>query len=71
MPTVAENGSGHCRQPSELRELPFNTRFPAYRDYKKQVPGLLRLPWKRLSASQAESLAQLPQKSAMTHAPKI
>jgi len=55
---------------SWLEERKLEAHFgTAYRDYRKHVPGLLPLPWKWLSASQAESLAQLPQKSATTHSP--
>lgn len=30
----------------------------AYRDYRQQVPGLIPLPWKRLTAAEAERLMQ-------------
>jgi protein-S-isoprenylcysteine O-methyltransferase Ste14 len=42
---------------SRLEESKLEAHFgAAYRDYKEKVPGLLPLPWRRLSAAEAEAL---------------
>jgi protein-S-isoprenylcysteine O-methyltransferase Ste14 len=42
---------------SRLEERKLEAHFGAtYRDYMRKVPGLLPLPWKRLSAAEAEAL---------------
>jgi methanethiol S-methyltransferase len=44
-----------------LEERKLEAHFgAAYRDYQKQVPGLIPLPWKWLSAAQAETLVKRP-----------
>jgi protein-S-isoprenylcysteine O-methyltransferase Ste14 len=44
---------------SRLEENKLEAHFgAAYREYKERVPGLLPLPWKRLSAAEAEALQQ-------------
>lgn len=47
---------------SRLEEKKLEAHFgAAYREYKKKVPGLLPLPWKRLSAAEAAALMQRSQ----------
>lgn len=42
-----------------LEERKLETHFgTVYRDYRKKVPGLIPLPWKRLSTAEAEALMQ-------------
>ena len=44
---------------SRLEESKLEAHFgTAYRDYKARVPGLVPLPWKRLSAAEATSLME-------------
>lgn len=44
---------------SWLEERKLEAHFgTAYRDYRQRVPGLIPLPWKRLSAAEAEDLMQ-------------
>jgi len=44
---------------SRLEERKLETRFgAAYREYRQRVPGLIPLPWKRLTAAEAEALMQ-------------
>ncbi len=44
---------------SRLEERKLEAHFgAAYREYRRRVPGLIPLPWKRLSAAEAETLMQ-------------
>lgn len=47
---------------SRLEEKKLEAHFgAAYRDYKDKVPALLPLPWKRLSAAEADALVRRTQ----------
>ncbi len=44
---------------ARLEERKLEAHFgAAYREYRQRVPGLIPLPWKRLSAAEAEALMQ-------------
>ncbi|MDP1524467.1 MAG: hypothetical protein Q8M20_01530 [Rhodocyclaceae bacterium] len=50
---------------SWLEERKLEAHFGrAYRDYKKKVPGLIPLPWKRLSPAEADALMQRSMESS-------